>query len=84
MTFAFHSDAAEKILAELTAREQAAVETVRRALEDAPGRGRLLPGSDTRVVEVLPDETAGHGLSVVYRHDSTLDAVLILWLIAGP
>ena len=84
MTHAFHSDAAEKILAELTAREQAAVETVRRALEDAPGRGRPLPSTDTHAAEVLPDETGGRGLSVVYRHDPDLDAVLILWLIAGP
>ncbi|MFE1907997.1 hypothetical protein ACFW96_30680 [Streptomyces gardneri] len=35
MTHAFHSDAAEKILAELTQREQAAVETIRRSLEAA-------------------------------------------------
>ncbi|MFD3336031.1 hypothetical protein ACFWV1_25805, partial [Streptomyces sp. NPDC058700] len=71
-------------LAELTAREQAAVETVRRALEEQPGQGRPLPGTDTRAVEVLPEQTGGRGLSVVYRHDTTLDAVLILWLIAGP
>ncbi|WP_331717875.1 hypothetical protein OG468_41320 (plasmid) [Streptomyces zaomyceticus] len=84
MTHAFHSDAAEKVLAELTAREQASVEAVRRSLETTPGQGRPLPGTDTRVVEVLPDQSGGRGLSVVYRHETTLDAVLILWLIAGP
>ncbi|RSS57470.1 hypothetical protein [Streptomyces sp. WAC01280] len=84
MTHAFHSDAAEKILAELTAREQAAVESVRRSLEEQPGQGRSLPGTDTLAVEILPEQTGGRGLSVVYRHDADLDAVLILWLIAGP
>lgn len=84
MTQAFHSDAAEKILAELSAREQAAVEAVRRSLEEAPGRGRSLPGTDTLAVEVLPEQTGGRGISVVYRHDADLDAILILWLIAGP
>lgn len=84
MTHAFHSDAAEKILTELTAREQAAVETVRLALEAQPGQGRPLPGTDNLVVEVLPEQTGGRGVSVVYRYDQDLDAALVLWLIAGP
>ncbi len=84
MTHAFHSDAAEKILAELTRREQAAVETIRRSLEEDPGQGRPLPGTDTLAVGALPEQTGGRGISVVYRHDADLDAVPVLWLFAGP
>ncbi len=36
MTHAFHSDAAEKIRAEVTPGERAVFEAVRRALEDGP------------------------------------------------
>lgn len=36
------------------------------------------------VVELLPEQTGGRGISVVYRYSQDLDAVLILWLIAGP
>jgi hypothetical protein len=78
VTQALHSDAAEKILIELTTREQAAVETVRQALEDQPVQGRLLPGTDNRVVKVMPDEPGGHGISVVYQYEHGLDAVLVL------
>ncbi|MFD8762362.1 hypothetical protein ACFV03_25775 [Streptomyces mirabilis] len=88
MTHAFYSDAAEKIRAELTRSERAAVETVRASLESDPEQGRSLPDADpasqSYVVELLPDVTNGRGISVVYRYSEDLDAVLILWLIAGP
>ncbi|WP_030775544.1 hypothetical protein [Streptomyces sp. NRRL F-2664] len=88
MTHAFYSDTAAKVLAELARAEQAAVESVRRALEDDPERGRGLPDADPRsesyVVELLPEQTGGRGISVVYRYSQDLDAALILWLIAGP
>lgn len=88
MTHAFFSDPAEKILTELSPTERAAVEGVRRSLEDDPTQGRGLPGADpqseSRVVELLPEQTGGRGISVVYRYSQELDAVLILWLIAGP
>ncbi|MFJ8957297.1 hypothetical protein ACIRO1_45130 [Streptomyces sp. NPDC102381] len=90
MTHAFYSDAAEKIRTELSRSEQAAVESVRRILEDdpAPDAARGLPDADPRsesyVIELLPEQTEGRGISVVYRHSQDLDAVLILWLIAGP
>ncbi|MEU2565125.1 hypothetical protein ABZ626_38245 [Streptomyces longispororuber] len=88
MTHAFYSDAAEKIRAELTPGERAAVETVRRSLEDNPEQGRGLPDADPHsqsyVAEVLPEASGGRGISVVYRYSQDLDAVLILWLIAGP
>ncbi|MFI0976374.1 hypothetical protein ACH4SP_05010 [Streptomyces sp. NPDC021093] len=88
MTHAFYADAAEKIRTELTRGERAAVETVRASLEVDPAQGRRLPdaGPDSAsyVVELLPEATGGRGISVVYRHSEELDAVLILWLIAGP
>ncbi|MEU5090410.1 hypothetical protein [Streptomyces sp. NPDC021356] len=84
MTHAFFSDPAEKLLTDLAPAERTAVESVRRSLEDDPSQGRSLPGSDSRVVELLPDDTRGRGISVVYRFSADLDAVLILWLIAGP
>ncbi|MQY10260.1 hypothetical protein SRB5_03670 [Streptomyces sp. RB5] len=88
MTFAFYSDAAEKIRTELTATEQAAVETVRRSLEEEPEQGRGLPDADPHsvscVVELLPEQTGGRGISVAYRYSRYMDAVLVLWLIAGP
>lgn len=90
MTYAFYSDAAEKILRELTRTEQAAVESVRRALQDdpTPDHARGLPDADPHsesyAVVLLPEQTGGRGISVVYRHDRELDAALILWLIAGP
>ncbi|MEU6397178.1 hypothetical protein ABZ867_09330 [Streptomyces cinnamoneus] len=88
MTHAFYSDSAEKIRTELSRTEQAAVESVRRALEDDPEQGRGLPDADpyseSYVVELLPEQTGGRGISVVYRYSQDLDAVLILWLLAGP
>lgn len=90
MSVAFYSDAAEKILSELTRSEQAAVEEVRRLVEQDPDseRARSLPDADPRssswVIELLPEQTGGRGISVVYRYSQELDAVLILWLIAGP
>lgn len=90
MTHAFFSDAAEKILRELSPTEQQAVESVRRFLEEDPDsdRARSLPDADPSstswAIEVLPEETGGRGISVVYRYNADLDAVLILWLIAGP
>ncbi|GGX81014.1 hypothetical protein [Streptomyces minutiscleroticus] len=88
MSHAFLSDPAEKILTELSRPERAAAESVRRALEENPAQGRGLPGTDphspTRVVELLPEQTGGRGISVVYRYSQDLDAALVLWLIAGP
>lgn len=90
MSHVFYSDAAEKIRAELTPGERAAVETVRRSLEDDPdpeharGLPDADPGSESYVVELLPEQTGGRGISVVYRYSQDLDAVLILWLLAGP
>lgn len=90
MSNAFLSDAAEKILGELTATEQAAVESVRRSLEDTPrpDHARTLPDPDAHsasfVIELLPEQTRGRGISVVYRYSQDLDSSLILWLIAGP
>jgi hypothetical protein len=88
VSHAFLSDPAEKILTELNRTEQAAVERVRRSLEEDPTQGRGLPDADpysaSRVVELLPEQTGGRGISVVYRYSEDLDAVLILWLIAGP
>ncbi|MDX3025366.1 hypothetical protein [Streptomyces acidiscabies] len=90
MTHAFFSDAAEKILRELSPGEQQAVESVRRFLEEDPDseRARSLPDADNRstswAIELLPEETGGRGISVVYRFNVDLDAVLILWIIAGP
>ncbi|WP_369383281.1 hypothetical protein [Streptomyces sp. cg36] len=90
MTHAFYSDAAEKIRAELSRTEQAAVESVRRALEDDPdpehtrGLPDTDPHSESYVIELVPEQTGGRGISVVYRYVQNLDACLILWLIAGP
>ncbi len=90
MTHAFLSDAADKILTELTPSERAAVESVRRTLEadPAPEGARGLPDADPQsesyAIELLPEQTGGRGISVVYRHSQDLDACLILWLIAGP
>ncbi|MEW2078081.1 hypothetical protein AB0941_31545 [Streptomyces sp. NPDC013433] len=88
MTHAFFSDSAEKILTELSRTERAAVERVRRSLEEIPTQGRGLPDADphsaSRVVELLPEQTGGRGISVMHRYSEDLDAALILWLIAGP
>ncbi|MEV6674352.1 hypothetical protein [Streptomyces sp. NPDC051162] len=84
MTHAFYSDAAEKARVELTRGERAAVEAVRVSLETDPGQGRPTPDSDLRVVELLPEETGGRGISVVFRYNEELDALLISWLVAGP
>jgi hypothetical protein len=88
VSHAFYSFTAEKILRELSRSERAAVESVRRALQDDPEQGRGLPDADPRsesyVVELLPEQTGGRGISVVYRYSQDLDAALILWLIAGP
>ncbi|MEU2769331.1 hypothetical protein ABZ628_21610 [Streptomyces diastaticus] len=83
-------DSAEKLLAGLTASEQAAVESVCRCIGEDPDseRARGLPDADPRssswAVDVLPEATGGRGVSVIYRYDAALDAVLVLWLIAGP
>ncbi|MDG5807910.1 hypothetical protein P9869_35740 [Streptomyces ossamyceticus] len=90
MSHAFLSDAAEKILRELTATEQTAVESVRRLLEEDPHprHARSLPSADpasaSYVIELLPEQTRGRGISVVYRYSQDLDSSLVLWLIAGP
>ncbi|GGO59032.1 hypothetical protein [Streptomyces lasiicapitis] len=90
MTHAFYSDTAEKIRTELTLGERAAVETVRRSLEDDPtpeharGLPDADPNSESYAIELLPERTGGRGISVVYRHNQDMDACLILWLIAGP
>ncbi|MFY0516122.1 hypothetical protein ACOMD4_37915 [Streptomyces anulatus] len=90
MSHAFYADAAEKILADLSTGERTAVMSVRASLEEdpTPDHARGLPDADPRsesyAIELLPEQTGGRGITVVYRHDQTLDAVLILWLIAGP
>ncbi|MFJ3533780.1 MULTISPECIES: hypothetical protein [unclassified Streptomyces] len=91
MTHAFYSDAAEKILrAELSVSERTAVMSVRASIEEdpTPDHARGLPDADPRsesyAIDLLPEQTGGRGITVVYRHNQDLDAVLILWLIAGP
>ncbi|MFJ4418759.1 hypothetical protein [Streptomyces sp. NPDC088925] len=90
MTYAFYSDAAEKILQALDAGERAAVMSVRASLEEdpTPDHARALPEPDPRsesyAIELLPEQTGARGISVMYRYVADLDAVLILWLIAGP
>ncbi|TGN72256.1 hypothetical protein E5083_30445 [Streptomyces bauhiniae] len=90
MTHAFYSDAAEQALAGLSTSERAAVESARLFIEKDPDsdRARGLPDADPRstswALELMPEETGGRGISVVYRLSVDLDAVLILWLIAGP
>ncbi|MET8566081.1 hypothetical protein ABZV75_38045 [Streptomyces flaveolus] len=91
MTYAFYSDAAEKILrGDLSVSERTAVMSVRASLEEdpTPDHARGLPDADPRsesyAIELLPEVTGGRGITVVYRHDRDLDAALILWLIAGP
>ncbi|WP_329345514.1 hypothetical protein OG252_52070 (plasmid) [Streptomyces sp. NBC_01352] len=90
MSHAFYSDAADKALRDLSPSEQAAVESVRRALEEDPDpeHARGLPDADPQsesyVIELLPEQTRGRGISVVYRYSQELDSSLILWLIAGP
>uniref|UniRef100_UPI003F497E19 hypothetical protein n=1 Tax=Streptomyces sp. CA-141956 TaxID=3240051 RepID=UPI003F497E19 len=91
MTHAFYSDAAEKILrSDLSTTEQALVNALRASLEEdpTPAHARRLPDADPRsasyAIELLPEQTAGRGITVVFRHSPELDAVLILWIIAGP
>lgn len=88
MSYAFYSDASDKARAQLSRSEQAAVESVRRSLEEDPEQGRGLPDADPRsesyVVELLPEQTGGRGISVVHRYCADLDSSLILWIIAGP
>ncbi|MFM9735181.1 hypothetical protein [Streptomyces niveiscabiei] len=90
MTQAFYSDAAETVLADLTAGEQAAVDAVRKGLETdpEPAHARGLPDADplseSYAIELLPEQTGGRGVSVVYRYVQDLDACLISWIIAGP
>ncbi|GHF11841.1 hypothetical protein GCM10014715_79450 [Streptomyces spiralis] len=68
-----HSDAADKALRELTRTEQAAVESVCRALEVelGPDRARGLPDADPRsasyVIELLPVQTNGRGNDAALR-----------------
>ncbi|WP_427251126.1 hypothetical protein [Bacillus cereus] len=91
MTYAFYSDAAEKILrSDLSASEKTAVMSVRASLEEdpAPDHARGLPDADPRstsyAIDLLPEQTGGRGITIIYRHSQDLDAVLVLWLIAGP
>ncbi|MFC5724687.1 hypothetical protein ACFP1Z_31505 [Streptomyces gamaensis] len=84
MTHAFYSDAAETARIELTRDERAAVDHVRAALEADPRQGHPMPDSALQVVDLLPEETGGRGISVVYRYGDELDAALILWLVTGP
>ncbi|MZG02961.1 hypothetical protein [Streptomyces sp. SID5614] len=90
MTYAFFSDTAEKILRELTRSEQTAVEMARRFIEEDPDsdQARSLPDADPRSaswgIDLLPEQTGGRGITVVYRFNADLDAALILWIIAGP
>ncbi|MFD9903801.1 hypothetical protein [Streptomyces sp. NPDC059063] len=82
VTHAFYSDAADKARPELSPSEQAAPSSPsHRALEDDPEQGRGLPDADPRsksyVVELLPETTGGHGVSVGYRYSQDLDAALI-------
>lgn len=87
MSHAFYSDAADKADTQLSRSEQAAVESVRQALEGDPEQGRQLPGTDPLsapyAVELLPEGTGARGISVVHRHARDLDASLILCLIAS-
>ncbi|MFM9449162.1 hypothetical protein [Streptomyces acidiscabies] len=91
MTQAFYSDAAEAVVRrDLTPSEQAAVEAVRKSLEldPDPAHARGLPDADplseSYAIELLPEQTGGRGISVVYRYVQDLDACLISWIIAGP
>ncbi|TJZ41212.1 hypothetical protein FCH28_37650 [Streptomyces piniterrae] len=91
MTHAFYSDAAEKILrSDLSVSERTAVMSVRASLEDDPNpdHARGLPDADPRsesyAIDLVPEQTGGRGITIVYRYSQDLDAVLILWLIAGP
>ncbi|MEV7595493.1 hypothetical protein AB0O42_35040 [Streptomyces sp. NPDC089922] len=91
MTHAFLSDAAEKIAqGDLSVGERAAVMSVRASLEEdpTPDHARGLPDADPRsesyAIDLLPEQTGGRGITVVYRHNRDLDAVLVLWIIAGP
>ncbi|MEU6979609.1 hypothetical protein [Streptomyces sp. NPDC046371] len=91
MTHAFYSDAAEKILrGDLSVGERMAVMSVRASLEEepTPDHARRLPSVDPHAesyaLDLLPEQTGGRGITVVYRYHQDLDAALILWLIAGP
>ncbi|MFE0062587.1 hypothetical protein [Streptomyces sp. NPDC059003] len=91
MSHAFYSDAAEQVLRNgVSPSEQAAVEAVRASLEDDPdpaharGLPDAAPRSESYVIELLPEQTGGRGISIVYQLSQDLDAALILWLIAGP
>ncbi|MFE5300679.1 hypothetical protein [Streptomyces sp. NPDC056632] len=39
---------------------------------------------ESYAIELLPEQIADRGITVVFRHSPELDAVLILWIIAGP
>ncbi|MGP9023200.1 hypothetical protein ACT1U9_32950 (plasmid) [Streptomyces sp. BR1] len=91
MSHAFYSDAAEKILrTDLTETEQAAVRLVRASLEEdpTPDHARGLPDADplseSYAIDLLPEQTGGRGITIVYRFNQDMDASLILWIIAGP
>ncbi|MEV6726884.1 hypothetical protein AB0M94_38940 [Streptomyces xanthochromogenes] len=91
MSHVFYSDAAEKVLrGDLTVGERTAVMSVRASLEEdpTPDHARGLPDADPRsesyAMDLLPEQTGGRGITIVYRHAQDLDAVLILWIIAGP
>ncbi|MEV6408682.1 hypothetical protein AB0M58_38075 [Streptomyces bobili] len=65
------------MLTEFSRPDRAAVESIRRALEEDSLQGRGLPDADPRsqscVVELLPEQTGGRGISIVYRHSEDLD-----------
>nr|WP_202036484.1 hypothetical protein [Streptomyces mexicanus] len=75
---------------DLSVSERTAVMSVRASLEEdpTPDHARGLPDADPRsesyAIDLIPEQTGGRGITIVYRHNQDLDAVLILWLIAGP
>ncbi|MER5890902.1 hypothetical protein ABT160_44395 [Streptomyces sp. NPDC001941] len=80
MTQAFYSDAAEKVLrGDLSASEGAAVRSVRASLEEnpTPDRARGLPDADpysqSYTIGVLPEQTGGRGITIVYRYHPDMD-----------
>ncbi|MGD6765956.1 hypothetical protein ACOKM5_44245 [Streptomyces sp. BH097] len=91
MSHAFYSDAADKILrTDLSVSERTAVMSVRASLEEdpTPDHARGLPDADPQsesyAIDLLPEQTGGRGITIVYRYSQDLDAALILWIIAGP
>ncbi|MFC8453557.1 hypothetical protein [Kitasatospora sp. NPDC057223] len=87
-TFVAYSDEAEKLLPQLSPREERAIHAVRAQLELEPRIGERRPSYDPQaedyVVRLGADETGGRGLSVLHRHHPLLGATLITWIIVGP